>query len=608
MRGYYVKQIGSNRGKPRIWLEGPLLKNGGFKRGVRYNIHINGGSIVLRANPDGSRVISGKEKDDKSLPVIDLNSKELLALFDGMAAVRIVQREGEIHILPLATELRKKERLTRLRKKLESGEPLKTGAVCFGGGVLSDALHKGLEKGGVKSELAFAVEIRPELLHHAQEANPSWSENTIAFGAPVQELAFDPAAMARVPRVEVFESGVACSGASTSGRARLGTEKPEDHPEVGHLIMPTLMVAAQANPAAILIENVIPYASSASASIARSTLRDLGYAVHESVISGGAFNAHEDRKRWVMVAVTQGLDFSWDMIRLPEPSEQPISTVLDDIADDDPAWRPMNGLKAKQERDLASGNTFKMQVVTAQDTNVGVLSKGYAKVRSTDWKLAHPSNPDLLRQFTPAEHARLKQVPPGLIKGLCQTIAHEVLGQSVIYEPFVEVGRMLSETFFNFADAKPPESMSEFVEMLAAEFMETANLAVEEVRKPLKGVSYEGPVVINDVGMVLQNIGNGVGILHHRDTIQSSLIDNLKLGEPVRIRYSSNKQAPEVHSLSSGPPPSVTPEMSRFMKARPEPERAEPVETASQLDIFDSPDVQTAHSAPRTRSYSPRMG
>jgi DNA (cytosine-5)-methyltransferase 1 len=59
--------------------------------------------------------------------------------------------------------------------------------------------------------------------------------------------------------------------------------------------------------------------------------------------------------------------------------------------------------------------------------------------------LQHPTNPDLLRQFTPVEHARLKGIPEHLINGLGLTIAHELLGQSICYEPFRAVGRCIGK-------------------------------------------------------------------------------------------------------------------------------------------------------------------
>ena len=84
MRGYYIKNIGQNRGRPRIWLQGSEVSRAGLRSGDSYSVHVTGGSIVLRADPNGDRVVSAKPAGSaETLPIIDINSQELLALFDG---------------------------------------------------------------------------------------------------------------------------------------------------------------------------------------------------------------------------------------------------------------------------------------------------------------------------------------------------------------------------------------------------------------------------------------------------------------------------------------------------------------------------------------------
>lgn len=551
MRGYYVKSIGENRGKPRVWLQGLEVERAGMQPGARYDIHVKGGTVVLKANPDGSRVVSKKSKNDRDLPVIDINSKELLALFDGMSSIRLVQREGEIYLLPLATELRKKERMTRLKKKLENGEPLDIGSLSHGGGVLTHAIHEGLKAGGIESRLAFANEIRGELLDHAATHNDAWSQDTMPLAAPMQELAFDEKAMSKIPRTEGMEMGLPCSGASAAGRAKRGTSKPEDHPEVGHLAVAALVILAKANPAFVVFENVVPYASSASASILRNQLRDLGYETHETVLDGGDFNALEHRKRWFMVAVTEGMHFDWSMLQVPEKKEVFLSEVLEPLSPDDPAWKEMKGLKAKQERDIAAGKNFMMQIFTENDTKVGTITKGYAKIRSTDPKLAHPTNPDLLRQFTPVEHARIKQVPEHLIAEMSATLAHEVLGQGVNHEPPKALGTLIAHFLHELKENGEalPKSARELTERLVQEVVDSSVMVVSEIRRPVAGVTYEGPITINDLGYIVQDIGNGVGIVH-----QASKVPNADLGETIRVKYESIRENPSVERLDQKAP------------------------------------------------------
>jgi DNA (cytosine-5)-methyltransferase 1 len=445
MKSYEVTRIGHHRGRPRLWLEGIKALMGGFFPGKRFAAKkdLEKQMLVLELSETGCRIVSRKLKGEKEIPVIDINSMELLSVFEGIEAVRVVVQQGRIFILPLSSEIAVRERLDRLKSKLESGEPIQIGSLSHGGGVLTHALHSGLKDAGIASKLAFANEIRAELLDQASECNDSWDGDTIPLAAPMQELAFDAWAMNHLPKVEVLEAGLPCSGASVAGRAKRSLEHPEAHPDVGHLVVPFLSIIAKVQPAVILLENVKQYLTSASMCILRNQLRDFGYDLHVEVLQAADWNALEHRERMCMVAVTKGLSFDFSSLARPERCERRIGDILDPVSEDASCWSRMEGLKAKQERDKVEGKGFAMQIVTAFDTKCPTITKGYAKVRSTDPKLQHPSNPDLLRQFTPAEHARIKGIPERLVSGLSRTLAHELLGQSICYEPFRVVGRLI---------------------------------------------------------------------------------------------------------------------------------------------------------------------
>lgn len=592
MQGYFIKNIGANRGKPRIWMEGLEVTSAGLQPGDRFDVRIKGGVVCLQANPDGSRVVS--RRDDKrhgEVPIIDINSKQLLALFEGMSAVRLVQRKGEIYLLPLATEIRKKERLNRLQHKIKNGIPLEIGSLSHGIGLLAKAVHDGFNKAGLMTQKGFVNEIRPELLEHASHA-PEWTETTVPIAAPMQELAFDEAAMRNLPRQDGFELGLPCSGASVSGRARRGTAVPEEHPEVGHLVVAALMILAKANPAFVLFENVVPYASSGSAAILRNQLRDLGYVTHETVLNGEEFNALEHRNRWCMVAVTEGMHFDWEMLQKPERKTMTLSDVLDDIPDDSPLWSEMRGLKDKEVRDIANGKGFRMQVFGPESEKISTITKGYAKVRSTDAKLSHPANPDLLRQLTVDEHAKVKQWPPSVVEGLSKTIAHEALGQSVLHDPFEAAAKLLGEAVLDYAH-NGRFSSRELVQLVADHVEDSASLVVSEIRAPMANVTYEGRITINEAGAVIQDVGNGVGILH-----KASAFDSVKLGEALAVKYPSKSSAPIVVHLDR-PAPAVTPALEAAMVA----EKAAH-QQQNQMSMFPPADEPAAPSRP---SFGMRM-
>ena len=555
MQGYYIKKLGEHRGSPRVWLEGSQAVRAGFLPGQRYDIEVQGQAVVLQANKDGSRVVSGKVIGEKNNPIIDINSKALLAIFDGMASIRVVVKKDEIYLLPLASEIKKRERFVRVREKLENGDPLTIGSLSHGGGILSHAIHSGLAQSGVDSRLTFANEIRGELLEHASIHNDAWSESTQVLSAPMQELAFDERGVASIPKVEILEMGLPCSGASKAGKSKRGLIHPEAHPHVGHLVVAALVIVSKSNPAIVVLENVPEYSKSASADILRNQLRDMGYNTHERVLNGKEWGALENRNRWCMLAVTAGIDFDFDQLQPPVVREQKLGDVLEQLPVDDPRWSRMQGLKDKEVRDLADGKGFKMQVFGPDAQSIGTITKGYSKVRSTDPKIKHPTDPDLLRQLTPVEHARLKEIPSQLIEGLSNTLAHEVLGQSIVYPPFKGVGSHIGEALIKLIQ-KPAMPNFNIKDRVVVTDVRTQAVALNSrpatavivpASSPQQGFDFSGSCVGEGVfvGLVLAVSDNGVvtqKVNRSGDTVQhaqQSLSRPVSVGSVVDIVYSN---------------------------------------------------------------------
>lgn len=450
MKHYIVRKLGTHRGSPRVFLDINVMEDAGFAPGRTYNREIDSDRkrLTLSLEPNGSFVVSRKEKSGKLLPVIDINNSKDLGMFEGHEAIRVVIEDRKIHILPIASEAKRAERLSRLKAGLEL-DSIKTGGISFGGGVLDHAAHAGLADAGIHAELALANEIDEDLLAHATSYNDIWCKTTLGIAAPMQELVQDHAAMGRLPQVDIFCGGIPCSGASKAGKSKRGLDMMESHPVVGHLVASALMIINRINPSVVVIENVAPYADTASAQILRHHLRDSGYEVQETVLAGKDFGALEDRVRWFLVAATKGitLDIS-DLAPAVRPVKR-LNSVLENIPEDAADWRTFSYLKEKEVRDQERGNCFAMQVVTPESTSCPTLRKGYQKAGSTDPLLAHPTNPDLLRQFTVAEHARIKEIPEHLVNGLGVVAGHALLGQSVTYSSvralFNRIGQSLSE-------------------------------------------------------------------------------------------------------------------------------------------------------------------
>lgn len=453
IQGYQIKKIGNNRGIPRIWLEGVQPKKGGFLPGIRFNTHVNKDRslLTLEIVEDGLRIVSGKQQKQGGdpIPVIDLNSKELLSMFDGLESVRVLVQDHKISILPLASEQRARDRLSRVKAKMEAGLPISTGALSAGIGVLDHAIHEGLKQSGVVSELVFSNEIREDCQDHAVLHNDIYTESTVLLNGPLQEIAFDQYVMNHLPTVDLLLAGLPCSGASPAGKSKLSLAMPESHEHVGHLIVAFLVVVARLNPSIIQFENVVPYGNSASMAIMRTQLKDLGYSVYETQLDGEDWNALEHRKRMCMVAVTKGMEFSFDGIEKPEKVVRRLGEIMDDVPLDDPSWSSMQYLKDKQIRDIADKKGFSMNLVDENSTKVLTLNKTLAKRQSTGTFFVHPVDSNLQRLPTLKEHARCKQIPEHLVDGATQTLGHEGLGQSCIYQPFVSTGKLIGSMLKN---------------------------------------------------------------------------------------------------------------------------------------------------------------
>ena len=101
MQSFSEHKIGQNKGVPRVWIEGRQPANAGFLPGVRYTVEVKREkkSLVLRLISNGERVVSGKDKDGNAIPIIDLNSNELLSVFAGLDRIRVIALDGELHLL-----------------------------------------------------------------------------------------------------------------------------------------------------------------------------------------------------------------------------------------------------------------------------------------------------------------------------------------------------------------------------------------------------------------------------------------------------------------------------------------------------------------------------
>lgn len=198
------------------------------------------------------------------------------------------------------------------------------------------------------------------------------------------------------------------------------------------------------SPAICILENVPQYSTTVSMHMIRQTLTDWRYQVHEIVLDR-ELGAFEDRKRLCMVAVSEGIDFAFDLNPVRQ-REQTLGEILDEVPPDSDLWRTCSYLDDKQERDLAAGKGFAMQLVNGDSTRIGTVGRSYCKWRSTEPLVAnHPHDPALRRLLTVDELARAKTIDVKLVEGMSRTRQIEMMGQSVLGVAFQAVGRNIGQ-------------------------------------------------------------------------------------------------------------------------------------------------------------------
>ncbi|MBY8168127.1 DNA cytosine methyltransferase [Vibrio fluvialis] len=435
------KELGLNRGKKRIWLEGQKLVREGFEPGLRYDVSVceRSKTVCLIACEVGRRKVSSRDRNGKVSPIIDIESLVLDKVFTEGTMLRIVISKEKITIKVHSQYQKIERRESRYISKMKSGEALSGCSLFHGGGVLDKAVHAGLKLASIDSYIQVAVELEDKYLESSLSNNPElFREDTIAVCSGIELLDCSPNVN---QEVDFLVAGIPCSGASRSGRSKNKLKHAESHEKAGSMFYYFLQFVERLNPAWVLIENVSEYASSASMEVIRSVLKTLGYTLHETNLNGNEFGALENRDRMAAIAVSKNMSLDLDGLVPLDDKPDNIQAVLERIDDASERWKSFDYLAEKEKRDKSLGKGFARQLLTGAESFCGTIGKGYAKCRSTEPFLLHPSKDGLSRLFTPFEHCSLKGIPREVIDGLSETVAHEVLGQSVIFPAFKSLAK-----------------------------------------------------------------------------------------------------------------------------------------------------------------------
>lgn len=442
---YAYPKLGEHRGHKRLWLEGRKLERVGIEPGMNYSVIWDRETRTVTLDftvEEGDRKVSRRSRGGREMPIIDIVGADLEeALGSGLDRAKVSISSSKIVVQVHPDDEAARERLDRLVAKVRAGEPLATGSLAHGGGILDHAIHTGLKDVGIEAKLAFAVEIDDQVLEAAARNNPIWDENTLQIQGGMEEVETDI-----LPKVDILIAGIPCTGASKAGKAKNHNKETEHHDKAGALFVSFLHVVKKVCPSIVVLENVTDYAHSVGAHVIRKTLETWGYALHETVLDGNEMGVLESRRRLCMVGISPEIAIALDRIVPIRAKEKSLAEILENIGPDSEIWRPYGNLLAKAAADLEKGRNFKLNLVNQDASTIGVLGAGYSKVRNTEAKLVHPTDPTLMRQLTPIEHARAKGAPPELIQGLSATLAHSILGNSVSHAAWQAFGRHLGRS------------------------------------------------------------------------------------------------------------------------------------------------------------------
>jgi len=411
----YETHIGSyKKTKPRITFEKRRLDGTAFLPGTKFRIDFKGATATIILDENGSRQVTSRNGD----PVIDIKTDEFAHVFNGLSLIKAIVGEREIELSPMKEAVEQ----SRAAKKAIPKRQYKVLDVFGSIGTLAKALR---DTGGFK--ISGVVDINEAALDTYRKNHP----DAVIWAGDVANVEWE-----RFKDMDLFVMTPSCRPFTD---ARKNAKKyKEDAPEgdnTAHALVGLYII----RPAAILLEEVIPYRDSYSYALLKSLLVKMGYHISETILDAGDFGVLSFRKRFCMVAsMKEGFSFGMPQPRLP----QKVSDILE-IPIDQREW-PTDLKRFEQygDKQVAKGNNFRMQRVSIEHDRVRHPTTRYY-ARQSEPFLVHPEDSNKLSRFTPRELARIASLPDDYILPENKTAAASGIGDGVVYAKFFHVGKQL---------------------------------------------------------------------------------------------------------------------------------------------------------------------
>lgn len=445
--------VGENRGKARIWLEGnkirPAFEPGSFFSKI---VDLKNKRIVLCQDDSGSHKVSIRNRRDKALPLIEIKGDDVLDVFSLKMKLRVIVRKGQITIEIHEREKKLLEKAQQFINKVLNNEPIIMGSVYTGLGVLDKSIHQGLKDKGLESYTKFVLERESNYIEAClSNQKDLFREDSIIVHSSIEDVEFSCTSSTDI---DLLVGSLPCTGASKAGRSKKKLKSAEFDSDCGSSFFYWLNFIKHFKPLVVLMENVTEYLETASMQVIKSVLNTLGYSINTLTLNGNLFGSIENRDRLAFIAINNKLNeinnFDTSNIKPFKTIQNNINDILEPIELDSPKWKTYSYLADKEVRDIKAKKGFKRNIVTGTERTIGTIRRLYHKGGSCDQFIRHPYNTSLTRLFTSKEHARMKGIPENLIDGLSETVAHELLGQSICFPAFQSVGRALGNWILNF--------------------------------------------------------------------------------------------------------------------------------------------------------------
>lgn len=437
------RNIGVNRGAPRIYIDLLTLSDHGFVPGALYERldDADSGKMLIKLSEDGDKKVCGKKKSFGQVSVIDINNHTIAEVFKEAGAVRIDLSCGFLEITIDHLYLKKKQREEAFNDAVAK-RSVSEGTICVGGGMATLAMHDTFASHGIDMTTEWVIDREQRYLDLAFRNNRAITASTRIINCAIERL--EPSLFTTV---NLCQLSLPCTGQSLSGRTKNGISIAEQH--VDAISLYGFFKSLEHINAGIYISENVPEAQfSATYILIKNVLVSLGYKISEFILDSSQSGSFENRRRYWFIAVSAGLkDLDHSLLKTYQRQYGTFSDFMDNVSDNDPSWSDNTYLKDKAVRDKQTGKGFTRQLIDGSTTGYGVVNRHYTKRQSTPPMVIRDSD-DKERLLTVNEHALGKQCDPALVVDFPMTTAHEVLGQGIDMGQCKGLTEMLALNFF----------------------------------------------------------------------------------------------------------------------------------------------------------------